>query len=77
MSDHPAGLRVYSTRDTAAQFEQLNADAYNLPASQPARFDSPTFRFVLSSPGTRVFKILGQPPTHPCFPLEKQIDDVR
>ncbi|HEY6521811.1 MAG TPA: hypothetical protein VIZ19_20930 [Roseiarcus sp.] len=27
MSDHPAGLRIYSTRDMAAQFKQLNADA--------------------------------------------------
>jgi hypothetical protein len=32
MSDHPAGLRIYSTRDMAAQFKQLNADAVE-PAS--------------------------------------------
>jgi hypothetical protein len=27
MSDHPTRLRIYSTRDMAAEFEQLNADA--------------------------------------------------
>jgi hypothetical protein len=27
MSDHPARLGVYSTRDVAAEFKQLNADA--------------------------------------------------
>jgi hypothetical protein len=32
MSDHPAGLRIYSTRDMAAEFKQLNADAVK-PAS--------------------------------------------
>jgi hypothetical protein len=27
VSDHPAGLRIYSARDMAAQFKQLNANA--------------------------------------------------
>jgi hypothetical protein len=27
MSDHPARLRIYSTRDMAAEFKQFNADA--------------------------------------------------
>jgi hypothetical protein len=27
MRDHPAGLRIYSTRDMAAEFKQFNANA--------------------------------------------------